>query len=67
MKMNIEKPVDNIKNLQDKLERELDIKGRELSDTHNAMTRLSNLREARARDSPYLEREVDQIKSLIAD
>ena len=66
MKMNIEKPVDNVIKLQKQLEKELDVKDRELQDTFDAKSRLNNIRDNRnAEGVDVCAREVQEIKSLI--
>lgn len=45
MKLNIYKPVDNLKILHDKLNHELSVKHREFNDIQDSIVRLKNFRE----------------------
>lgn len=64
--MNIEKPVDNIQKLQKQLEKELEVKDRELQDTFDAKSRLNNIRDNRNHENvDHLQNDVQEIKSLI--
>lgn len=66
MKMNIERPVDNIQKLQKQLEKELEVKDRELQDTFDAKGRLNNIRDNRKHENvDHLQDDVQEIKSLI--
>ena len=66
MKMNIERPVDNIQKLQKQLEKELEVKDRELQDTFDAKSRLNNIRDNRKHENvDHLQDDVQEIKSLI--
>lgn len=66
MKLNILKPVDNLKKLHDKLNHEMAVKHREFNDIQDSIVRLKNFRESRKLDAPnHLEREVEDIKSMI--
>ena len=64
-KIAIEEPVDGVKKMQETLEKQLEVKEKELQDIHDAKARLKNLRNIRVDDGNKVERDVAEIKSLL--
>ena len=64
-KIAIEEPVDGVKKMQETLEKQLEVKEKELQDIHDAKARLKNLRNIRVDDGNTVERDVAEIKSLL--
>ena len=51
--------------MQETLEKQLEVKEKELQDIHDAKARLKNLRNIRVDDGNKVERDVAEIKSLL--
>ena len=64
-KIAIEEPVDGVKKMQETLEKQLEVKEKELQDIHDAKARLKNLWNIRVDDGNTVERDVAEIKSLL--